>query len=211
VPFLGVPALLARRGAAATSMEPRWQAYFLLLGLAYLGVELVFIPRFTLFLGNPSYALSVVLLSLLVCSGLGAALSPRILGQGPRAVALAAAVLTLLLLLYLPLLPWLFDAALALSFPARVLLSVALVAPPAVLMGVPFPAAIARHQEQGEAWVARARALNGYASVVASVGAMLLAMVGGFSSVQLTAALAYGAVAALWLREPRETSSSLAD
>jgi hypothetical protein len=40
---------------------------------------------------------------------------------------------------------------------------------------------------------------------------MLLAMVGGFSSVQLTAALAYGAVAALWLREPRETSSSLAD
>jgi hypothetical protein len=208
VPFLGVPALLARRGASAPSMEPRWQAYFLLLGLAYLGVELVFIPRFTLFLGNPSYALSVVLLSLLVCSGLGAALSPRILGQGPRAVALAVAVLTLLLLLYLPLLPWIFGAALALSFPARVLLSVALVAPPAVLMGVPFPAAVARHQDQGEAWVARAWALNGYASVVASVGAMLLAMVGGFFSVQLAAALAYGAVAALWLREARRASRS---
>lgn len=201
VPFLGAPTLLARRGTPTPPMALHWQAYFLLLGLAYLGVELVFIPRFILFLGNPSYALSVVLLSLLVCSGLGAAISPRILSQGPRSIALATATLTLLLLLYLPLLPRVFHGTFALSFSARVALSVALVAPPAILMGIPFPAAIAYHQKQGEAWVARAWALNGYASLVASVGAVLVAMISGFSSVQIVAALAYGIIAILWLRE----------
>lgn len=209
--FVGLPALLVRRSADGVPMAPRWQGYFLLLGLAYLGVEMVFIPRFTLFLGNPSYALSVVLLSLLICSGLGSALSPRLLARGPRAVALAVGALVLLLLAYQLLLPRVFDAALALPFAARALLSVALVAPPALLMGIPFPAAIALHQRLGDAWVARAWALNGYASVVASVGSMLLAMAGGFSSVLLAAALGYTLVALLWLRAGETSTPPLTD
>ena len=92
-----------------------------------------------------SVLLSVVLLSLLVCSGVGASLSARVLGRGPRAVAAAMGALAVLLVAYEALLPRLFDAALAWSFPARAALSVVLVAPPALLMGMPFPAAVARH------------------------------------------------------------------
>lgn len=206
--FVGLPAALARRASGGASMEPRWQLYFLLLGLAYLGVELVFIPRFALFLGNPSYALSIVLFSLLVFSGVGAALSSRLLVRGPRVVALAIAGLVGLLLIYQLVLPLVFRGALAMPFSVRAVVSVVLVALPATLMGLPFPAAIARHAERGEAWIARAWALNGYASVVASVGATLLAMVGGFSTVLLTAALGYAVVAAVWWRERDDAAPS---
>lgn len=208
--FLGLPAALARRRADVAPMEPRWQLYFLLLGVAYLAVELVFIPRFALFLGNPSYALSVVLLSLLLCSGVGAWLSAHVARRGPRALAWVVAALALTLLAYQGLLGWAFDRALGWPFWGRVALSVLLVAVPGVCMGMPFPAAIARHERLGEGWVARAWSLNGYASVVASVGATLLAMVGGFSSVLLVAALTYGLVAWLWWRTPGEAPTSCA-
>lgn len=199
--FVGLPAALVKRSASA-EMSVKWQIYFLLLGLAYLSVELVFIPKFTLFLGNPSYALSVVLLALLVFSGVGSMLSARLLARGPRVIAGAILGLVVVLLLYHGIVSWVFYETIALSFSARIALSLLFVALPATLMGIPFPAAIATNVDRGEAWVARAWALNGYASVVASVGATLLAMLGGFSSVMIAAALGYLIVAWIWWREP---------
>ena len=62
---------------------------------------------------------------------------------------------------------------------------------------LPFPSALAVASARGvqSAWVARAWVLNGVASVIATVVAMLLAMSFGFSLVLLFAATAYASAA----------------
>lgn len=161
----------------------RAELYFVALGLAYIGVELWFIPRFVLFLGHPSHALSVVLFAMLTASGVGSALSARV-----RDARVVGAAIVALLLIELVLLTRVLDATLHLPFAARAALAGVLVAVPACLMGMMFPLGL-RGREP--AFVARAWVLNGSASVVASVGATVLAIGQGFSAVLLVAAACY--------------------
>ena len=67
--------------------------FFLWIGLGYLILEVVLIQRFVLFLGFPTYSLSIVLSSLLVFTGLGSWLTTRLRTDRRRAlgVGLAAA------------------------------------------------------------------------------------------------------------------------
>ena len=83
-----LPLILVRRTRkppSATSL-----AYFAAIGLGYLLVEIVFIQRFVLFLGFPTYSLSVVLFSLLTFSGIGSFLTPRV-GLTKRTLTIALA------------------------------------------------------------------------------------------------------------------------
>ncbi|MDB4928489.1 MAG: putative Spermidine synthase, partial [Myxococcaceae bacterium] len=198
--LFGLPWLVRRRRPEPAPMGPAWTVYFLALGLGYIAVETVFIPRFALFLGNPVYALSVVLFSLLLSSGVGAAFAPALTRQQPRRLAALALAVAAVLVLYRFGLQALFVAGLGLPLAARVAVAAALIALPGSLMGVAFPTGLtlgsAQHPEAQGSWVARAWVLNGYASVVGSVGAMIAAMAGGFSTVLLLAALCYVIAAA---------------
>ena len=51
--------------------------YFIAVGLGYILVEIAFIQRFVLFLGHPTYALTVVIFLLMLSSGAGSLLSRR--------------------------------------------------------------------------------------------------------------------------------------
>ena len=62
-------------------------AFFAAIGLGFLMLEVVLIQRFVLFLGFPTYALSVVLFALLLFTGAGAWLSARLRGRAARAGA----------------------------------------------------------------------------------------------------------------------------
>ncbi len=69
-----VPLLLAKH---ITRPPPGALAYFVLIGLGYLLVEAVFIQRFVLMLGYPTYSLSIVLAALLAFTGVGSWLSTK--------------------------------------------------------------------------------------------------------------------------------------
>ena len=89
-----LPLLLVRRTRKPPSAMSL--AYFAAIGLGYLLVEIVFIQRFVLFLGFPTYSLSVVLFSLLTFTGVGSFLTPRVgLTKRTLNVALAATVVLL--------------------------------------------------------------------------------------------------------------------
>jgi len=73
--------------------------YFLFIGTGYILIEVGLIQKFVLFLGNPTYALTVVIFSMLISSGLGSFLSRRVVGKDegrlvtgprPRGMALSA-------------------------------------------------------------------------------------------------------------------------
>jgi hypothetical protein len=197
-----------RTGAKAADSGPRAPAglsgYFFLLGLAFLFVEMAFIQKFILFLSHPLYAVAVVLAGFLVFAGLGSACSPwlaRRLRGGPRdALAAAVAVLAALVLLYLFLLPPLFERLMGHGDATRVGVSLALIAPLAFCMGMPFPLGLRRLAAEAPGFIPWAWAINGFASVVSAALATLLAVEFGFNAVVLAALALYFAAAALFRR-----------
>ncbi len=169
----------------------RYGSYFLLLGLAFLFVEIAFIQKFTLFLSHPLYAVAVVLASFLVFAGIGSACSGRVGGRPAFAgIAAIAAV-------YLLALPALFRWSIGFGDGLRVLISVLLIAPLAFFMGMPFPLGLRRVADQAPDFVPWAWGINGFASVVAAVLATLLAVHLGFTGVIVLAIALYAAAAAL--------------
>jgi spermidine synthase len=169
--------------------------YFGAIGLAFLFLEIASIQRFTLFLAHPLYAIGVVLAGFLVFAGLGAGAAPaleqRLAGRQLDPLALAIAAIVLFATLYILALPPLFAALAALPDLARIALSLALIAPLAFFMGMPFPLALARLRISAPDLVPWAWAINGCASVLAAILATLLAMTFGTRVVVFAAAALY--------------------
>lgn len=178
-------------------------AYFGLIGFGYLLGEIPLSQQFILFLGQPVYGLTAVLFALLLFSGLGSLTSPRL----PHRPALVA--LIMLLLIYPILLPRLFSLFLGARLALRLLIAVLTLAPLGFLLGLPFPKGIAVLEFLAPELIPWAWGVNGAASVVASVGAALLALSAGFSWVLLLGSLCYlGAlVVSNSFAEPRQIPS----
>jgi hypothetical protein len=132
---------------------------------------------------------------LLFFSGLGSWASSRL----PHRAALAA--LVLLVLAYPQLLPRLFDLFLGGSLGLRLIVAIATLAPLGLLLGVPFPRGVGWLEHRAPGLIPWAWGVNGAASVVASVGAALLALSFGFAWVLIAGALCYaGALIVVALR-----------
>jgi hypothetical protein len=189
-----VPLWLFRREGLAVRGAGRWVTYFFGLGAGYILVEVACMQRFVLFLGNPGYAVTVVLLTFLLFSGLGSAFAGR--RADPRRTLLAAllGVVALVIVLGVVLHP-LFELTLRLPIAARIALTVLVLAPAAFVMGMPFPSGLRMLSGRAAPLVPWAFGVNGGASVLASVLGILIAMVAGFTTVF---ALAAGCYAAAW-------------
>jgi len=173
-----------RPGAAALS-------YFAFIGLGFLLLEVVLIQRFVLFLGFPTYALSVVLFALLVFTGVGALLAERLRARPrPALVAALASVALLTVAAAFGLQP-LLRALIEWPFAARVAVSVALLAPAGLGMGMAMPIGIRRLVEQHPRGVPWAWAVNGLTSVLASALAVAIAITAGFTAATLAACACY--------------------
>src|SRR5262249_40893557 len=135
-------ALVAAPGPAQPAFGASAIAYFACLGTGYMLLEIGFTQRFVLFLGHPVHALTVILFTLLVGGGMGSALSRRFGSRPERVVLWAAPCAALLGVLYASLLPRLFQAWLAYGRPARIGLSVALLLPISIVLGMPLPAGV---------------------------------------------------------------------
>ena len=99
--------------------------YFLLLGLAFLLVEIGFIHRFSLFLGHPLSAIAVTLASFLVSAGLGSGMSGRIAATlaGNRNPAVPLPPSSCLGAAYAMVLPPLFAGLMGLPLPAKIVIA----------------------------------------------------------------------------------------
>ncbi|MEW6743698.1 MAG: hypothetical protein AB1486_13155 [Planctomycetota bacterium] len=194
-----VPLLFFRReGLRAPGKMPIF-AFFFSIGLAYLLLEIAAMQKFVLYLGHPTYSITVVLASFLLFSGVGSSVAGRLESRPGRALAIAVPCIVALIVGYTFLLPALFAATLGWAVSARVLLSVALLALPAFFMGMPFPTALKLVGEASPALVPWAWGVNGSASVLASVVSIMAAMASGFTVVFVAAAAFYAlALSSLW-------------
>ena len=132
--FLVLPLLLRGGGKpqAASSL-----IYFVAVGLGYIMVEVTFIQRFVLFLGHPTYALTVVVFLMLLSSGAGSLTCGKWLRDSARLwVPLSLIILTLLL--YVVALPIILDRLVGAPFAAKLVISGLLLVPLGFVMGMPF-------------------------------------------------------------------------
>ncbi len=182
--LLTLSVVIVASAAAKTKPSFNVLAYFTLIGVAYMFNEVVFIQRFILFLGHPVYSVALVVSVILVSSGLGSLASRRLKSNDLKRVLPALSLITLA---YILVLPAAFDLLLPHALPYRILSSIVLLTPMGFLMGMPFPMALESVRESTPlAW-----AVNGCASVLASVAVILLSLSCGFDTVQAAAAAAY--------------------
>ncbi len=163
------------------------------IGYGYLAVETVLVHQWILFVGHPTYAITDVVLALLLGSGLGSLLSGRIAGGRPvRALRLALlGVLALGALLAFGVPPLVEAMALGLPLPGRLGLAFVLLMPLGFVMGLPFPLALRSLPAEAAGVVPWGWALNGWTSVAASMVTMILARIQGYTAAFAVALAAY--------------------
>jgi spermidine synthase len=206
VVFLILP-LLIYQCARRPRISPL--AYFIALGLGYIMVEIALIQRFVLFLGHPTYALTVVVFLMLLSSGAGSVVSRRWLVR-TLSVRWVLALIVAAVVAYIWLLPILLRSLVGLPFFAKAVVSGALIAPLGFAMGMPFPTGLRRMTETlpatslsnpaGESTIEWAWAMNAASSVLGSVLAMVIAIHVGLKVALACAAAAYLLAAALTLQ-----------
>lgn len=195
--FILLPLSRLDAGSAAGGSIARWRVavFFSAIGFGFMFLELAFIQQFILFLAHPLYAVAVVLCAFLVFAGVGSRFSHGILlafarlpGRPLVWVGIAIGLLAVGYVLFLPIV---FHQFVGLRDVVKIGISIALIAPLASLLGVPFPVTLSRVARQSAALIPWAWAVNGCASVTGAVLATLLAMHLGFTVVVILAALFY--------------------
>jgi hypothetical protein len=203
--FLILPMVFGGRGAGATSART-WISllYFVAVGLGFILVEIAFIQRFVLFLGHPTYALTVVIFLLLLSSGAGSLISRRCLPQ-PARVWMPLLLLVGAICVYVVALPGLLNALVGIPFLIKLVVSALILIPLGFAMGMPFPTGLRAlasspasesPMSSGNA-VEWAWAMNAASSVLGSVLAMVIAIHWGLNVTLACGAAAYLAAIAL--------------
>jgi hypothetical protein len=176
--------------------------YFLGIGAGYILIEVALIQKFVLFLGHPTYALTVVVFSLLVSSGVGSYASRLVTASSTarwRAVLAGIAVLIGLLALNVTVL---LPKAITLPLGWKIFVTVVLIFPAGFLMGMPFPTGLSRLEQWHSASVRWAWSLNAAASVLGSVAALVFAIYFGLVQTLLIGGLLYLMALAIIARDP---------
>jgi hypothetical protein len=200
--FLLAPFFTVRRQWAALPAKGTSAVYFAALGLGFMFFEISMIQRLVLFLGFPTYSLTVTLASLLVSTGLGALLSKRVVDRR-RAMPVLLLALAALTAFYQLGLGGLMDALLSANLTVRVLVTLVVLAPLGICLGMFMPLGlglVTRLTDLREEYVAWSWAVNGFFSVIGSVLTTILAMTYGFRTVQLAALAIYAIAVVAFLR-----------
>jgi predicted membrane-bound spermidine synthase len=172
--------------------------YFFFIGAGYILIEVALIQKFVLFLGQPVYALTCVIFTLLLASGLGSFFSRRVVARDDSRLKIALAVIAVLVAVLSLSIGVVLTAGVGLPLPVKIMATVAMIAPAGFMMGMPFPTGLARLEERNSAAVRWAWSLNAASSVLGSVGALVCAIYLGLMQTLLVGGVLYlGALAVL--------------
>jgi hypothetical protein len=163
-------------------------SYFGFLGLGFMFVEITLIQKMILPLENPSYAVTAVLTSMLVSSGLGSLLSHR---YSRLSNSFVLPVISFLIFSYSLLIPCFSDFVIRYPTPIKLMFVSGFLAPLGFLMGVPFPLGIRKLGEKMPEMIPWAWAVNGCLSVLSPILAVMLAMAVGFRTILWFGAAVY--------------------
>jgi hypothetical protein len=185
--FIVIPLWAAKPVKAVRSGKAAVLSYFLLLGLAYMFLEMGYIQKMTLLIGHPVFGVAVTLVGFLLFSGLGSLVSERISAGALRSIVGAVSIIVLIGAAEVTLLKVYFDWLVGFPRFGRILLGLLITAPLAFFMGIPFPTGLREVHARRGALVPWAWGVNGFASVTGAVLGTLLAISVGFTALTVIA------------------------
>ncbi|HYL53525.1 MAG TPA: hypothetical protein VEZ15_16245 [Acidimicrobiia bacterium] len=189
--FILFPLLRTTRRAEHRGMGP-FYVYFAGIGLAFLLIEVSQLQRLAVFLGHPTYGLTVVLFSVLLFSGIGSMLTERIAARSQQRSSLVAlGSLLVVVIAFGVVSPQVLRATEHMTTPARIGVAVALLAPLSLMMGMPFALGMRLAATRPGATTAFMWGINGAMSVCGSVFGLVLALFFGISTAFWVGLLAY--------------------
>lgn len=165
-------------------------AYFAAIGVGFMFVEISLIQKLIPVLGEPVYAISAVLFSILISTGAGSYLSGRF-EIVERSSAYALLIVPALVIIYLFALVPVTNAMVNVTIATRYFLTFVFFLPLGVAMGMPFPAGMILLGRSCSRLIPWAWCVNGSTSVASSVLVMMVALAWGFSTALIIAACAY--------------------
>jgi len=177
----------------------RWMnLYFMGIGLGYIMIQLGLHQVAIVVLGHPTFALSVVLFSMLLGSGLGAALSSRV--QTPARFRMVWLLVTLMAALLLAAIPALVNLGHAAPLGLRVVGAAILLGTVGCGLGFVLPIGVRLVSGTGEWAVQKVWAVNGAATILGAVLAALIGLSSGSHTVLASGLVCYLAVLAVGIK-----------
>src|SRR4030067_2475582 len=173
----------------------KYLGYFFFIGIAFMFVEIRLMQKLILFLDHPVYAVTAVLFSILVFSGIGSFISQFYVSS--KSVYKIITSIAVVLIIITTALSSVINLFLGQSLIVRGIITLAALCPIALLMGMPFPIGMRMLGEKEKEIIPWAWCVNGAASVISSILAIIVAMSFGFNAVLFLAALTYLAAGVL--------------
>jgi hypothetical protein len=210
--------LVAAALVAAVIIGPLWRAgmpamsrkaltyaltYFASIGMGFMFVQIPLMQRFSVYLGHPTYAIAIILFSMILFAGIGSSVSDRIpVERAPVWLVIVPLAIAVTLVAATASIQPIIDRTIRYDLPVRGLIVVATTAPLALLLGCCFPIGLrltGRISPEATAWM---WGVNGASGVLASVAAVAVSMWAGIDVSLCVAAVLYAALVvsarALW-------------
>ncbi len=199
---IALPPLLLGHRLPRGEGSRRALLFFVFIGAGYIIVQVALIQKFVLFLGHPTYALTVIIFSMLLSSGCGSFASKRLVGSNTRRLmhTLLAIIAADILISFIvsPIAGW----GVALPFPLKVITTVAVISPLGFAMGIPFPTGLSLLEKAMPQAVRWAWAINAASSVMGSAAAMFFAIYFGLQLTLVVGGLFYFGALLSTVRSP---------
>jgi hypothetical protein len=193
--IVSLPPLVLRHGLPHGKGVAPALLFFLFIGAGYILIQVALIQKFVLFLGHPTYALTVIIFSMLISSGLGSFWSKSLVRADIFrlyvVLALIAGAIVALSMIVGPV----AESGVAMARPLKILVSILLISPAGFAMGMPFPTGLTLLERVMPAAVRWAWAVNAASSVLGSAAAIFLAIYLGIQATLIVGGACYMAAA----------------
>lgn len=215
--FLGIVAAILTVGPLFIKGGPRLSGrtvaelwYFLSLGSGFMLIEVGFVRKLGLLLGNPSYSISIVLASLILATGLGSICSDSLFRSGVLTIRRTALSIVIYVVLGSALYTAVVNSVIALPLLAKCVIVICFLMPLGFLMGQLFPQGLARVGREDTRLVPWAWAINSATSTICVGASYILSYPLGFNALLYLGAALYLGLIFLPLSRQAESSAAFA-
>lgn len=167
-------------------------------GFGFMLAEIVLMQKFQRFIGSPMYSMIIILGGLLFFSGIGSFVSNY---MSRKVKIIAVSMIPVLLLFNVFFLDEIFSALAASGFNTKLILSLVMIIPVALLIGIPFPNALeVIKKKTSPGYAILLFGLSGAASTLASASSLLFTVNYGFDATFIIGSICYTAGTLLFIR-----------
>lgn len=188
---LALPPLLLGARLPSEPGVRRFLLYFVSIGIGYILIQLALIQKFVLFLGHPTYSLTVIIFSMLVSSGMGSYYSRKLNTGEPKRWRKTLVIVTVMVLILAAVVGPITSFGVGWPLWLKIPIAVLLIAPAGFVMGMPFPTGLSYLEKKHSPSVRWAWSLNAASSVMGSACAMFFGLYLGLQLTLVLGGVAY--------------------